>query len=233
MKAFLMAAGNGTRLRPITDTIPKCLVPIGGEPLLDIWLAALADAGVDEVLVNLHHLPGKVEDHLRARRGGPRVVTSLEERLLGSAGTLRANRDWLGRDERFAVCYADNLTDFDLRKLIAFHSERGGAASLALFHAENPSACGIVDIDSTGLVQGFEEKPAAPASDLANAGIYLFETGVIDEIDQPAPADIGFHLLPKLVGRAWAMPLEGYFRDIGTVEAYERAQLEWNQGQTR
>ncbi len=233
MKAFLMAAGTGTRLRPITDTIPKCLVPIQGIPLLDIWLEALAKAGIEEVLLNLHYLPGKVEDHLRARTAPVRVVTSFEPELLGSAGTLRANRDWVGDDERFVVCYADNLTDFEVGSLVSFHRERGATASLALFRAPDPSACGIVELDDTGRVTGFEEKPRHPVSDLANAGIYVFESAVLGEIPGPAPKDIGFDLLPRLIDRAWGLPIEGYFRDIGTVEAYQRAQLEWNPGTSR
>jgi mannose-1-phosphate guanylyltransferase len=233
VKAFLMAAGTGTRLRPITDTIPKCLVPIQGVPLLDIWLEALAKAGIDEVLLNLHYLPGPVQEHLRARPVPVRVVTSYEPDLLGSAGTLRANRDWVGDDERFLVCYADNLTDFAVGKLICFHRERGATASLALFRAPDPSACGIVELDDTGRVTGFEEKPRQPVSDLANAGIYVFESAVLGEIQGPAPEDIGFDLLPRLIGRTWGLPIDGYFRDIGTVEAYQRAQLEWNSGGAR
>lgn len=227
MKAFLMAAGTGTRLRPITDTVPKCLVPIRGVPLLDIWLDALERTGVDEVLLNVHYLPDRVMDHLARRTSKVPVVTSFEPELLGSAGTLRVNRSWIGEDARFLVCYADNLTDFDLRRLVAFHSERHATATLALFRAQNPSACGIVETDDTGRVISFEEKPARPTSDLANAGIYMFESAVLDEIPDRVPADIGFDLLPGLIGRSWAMPIEGYFRDIGTIEAYEHAQLEW------
>jgi mannose-1-phosphate guanylyltransferase len=228
-----MAAGTGTRLRPITNTIPKCLVPIQGVPLLDIWLEALAEAGIEEVLLNLHYLPGKVEDHLRAQPTPVRVVTSFEPELLGSAGTLRAHQDWVGDNERFVVCYADNLTDFKVGELAYFHCERGATASLALFRAPDPSACGIVELDDMGRVTGFEEKPQRPVSDLANAGIYVFESAVLGEILGPAPQDIGFDLLPRLIGRAWGLPIEGYFRDIGTIEAYQRAQLEWNPGGSR
>ena len=227
MKAFLLAAGLGSRLRPITDTIPKCMVPIDGRPMLDIWLGALDSADVDEVLVNLHHLPHVVRRHLDERVGPPTVRTVFERELLGSAGTLRANRTWVDNDEMFLACYADNLTDFDLRSLIQAHKEHGGLATLTVFHSERPSAGGVVKLDASGTVVGFTEKPSNPASDLVNAGMYAFHPGVLDEIGGPLPRDIGYDLLPRLVGRARAIPIDGYFRDIGTVEAYRRAQREW------
>ncbi len=227
MKAFLLAAGVGSRLRPITDTIPKCMVPIDGQPMLDIWLRALDSAGVDEVLVNLHHLPDVVRRHLQERAGPPIVRTVFERELLGSGGTLRANRAWVDDDEMFLVCYADNLTDFDLRSIVAAHKEHGGIATMAVFHSERPSAGGVVELDGSGAVIGFTEKPSNPVSDLVNAGIYAFHPRVLDEIEGPPPRDIGYDLLPLLVGRAVAIPVEGYLRDIGTIEAYQRAQLEW------
>ena len=118
MKAFLLAAGVGSRLRPITDTIPKCMLDIDGRPLLDIWLDAFDRADVSEVLVNLHHLPDVVRRHLAARTAPPTVRTFFEPELLGSAGTLRANRQWVEKEEFFLTCYADNLTDFDVRSLV-------------------------------------------------------------------------------------------------------------------
>ncbi len=121
VKAFLLAAGVGSRLRPITDTTPKCMLAIDGRPLLDIWLDAFDRAGVDEVLVNLHHLPDVVRRHLAARAGPPAVRTFFEPELLGSAGTLLANRQWVDGEELFLACNADNLTDFDLRSLIDAH----------------------------------------------------------------------------------------------------------------
>ena len=227
MKAFLLAAGVGSRLRPITDTIPKCMVAIGGQPLLDIWLDAFDQAGVAEVLVNLHHLPDVVCRHIAARTGPPAVRTSLEPELLGSAGTLVANRHWVQGEELFLACNADNLTDFDLRSLIQAHRQHDVIATLTVFHSERPWAGGVAEIDTGGRVIGFAEKPANPVSDLTNAGMYAFHPSVLDEIDGVPPKDIGFDLLPRLVGRARAVLVEGYFRDIGTADAYRRAREEW------
>lgn len=227
MKAFLLAAGVGSRLRPITNATPKCMLVIDDLPLLDIWLHAFQHAGIDEVLVNLHHLPDIVRRHVAARRGPPTVRTFYEPELLGSAGTLLANRDWVRGEEFFLVCYADNLTDFDLRSLVRAHRAHDASATLAVFHSDNPSAGGVVELDGADRVIGFAEKPSEPVSDLTNAGMYAFRPSVLDEIDATPPKDIGYDLLPRLVGRARAVPVEGYFRDIGTSDAYRRAREEW------
>lgn len=227
MKAFLLAAGVGNRLRPITDTIPKCMVAIDGQPLLDIWLDAFDRAGVDEVTVNLHHLPDVVRDHLDGRPGTPAVHTFYEPELLGSAGTLAANRAWVEGEEMFLVCNADNLTDFDLRSLVETHRNNGAIATLAVFHSDQPSAGGVVELEAAGTVTGFTEKPSQPVSDLVNAGMYAFHPGVLGEIGGSPPLDIGYDLLPRLVGQAKSVLVEGYLRDLGTVDAYQRAQQEW------
>ncbi len=227
MKAFLLAAGVGSRLRPLTDTIPKCMVAVDGRPMLDIWLDALDRAGVDEVLVNLHHLPDVVRGHIAVRTRPPAVRTVLEPELLGSAGTLVANREWVNGEESFLACYADNLTDFDLRTLVQAHRDHDAIATLTVFHSERPWAGGVVELDATGRVIGFVEKPPNPVSELTNAGMYAFHPSVLDEVDGVPPKDIGFDLLPRLVGRARAVLVEGYFRDIGTADAYRRAREEW------
>lgn len=227
MKAFLLAAGIGSRLRPVTDTVPKCMVTIDDRPLLDIWLDALDRAGVDEVLVNLHHLPDVVRRHVATRTGSPAVRLVFEPELLGSAGTLLANRAWVAGEELFLACNADNLTDFDLRDLIDAHRAASVIATLTAFHSENPSAGGVLEADDAGRVIAFTEKPERPASDLVNAGMYAFSPAVLDEVVQAPPVDIGYHLLPLLIGRARVVPVDGYFRDIGTPEAYRRAREEW------
>jgi len=229
MKAFLLAAGLGTRLRPITDTTPKCLVEIGGRPLLDIWLDALTKAGVLQVLVNTHHLAAQVDAHVGNRSTPPVVRLSHEPELLGSAGTLYANRDFVADEDMFLVINADNLTDFDLGVLIDAHRAGATIATLSVFRAPRPSECGIVEVAADGRVVGFVEKPADPPSDLANAGMYAFHPSVFDEIPAGTPRDIGFDLLPRLVGRARVVALDDdcYFRDIGSPVALELARDEW------
>lgn len=231
MKAFLLAAGIGSRLRPITDTVPKCMVPIDDRPLLDIWLDKFDRAGVEEVLINLHYLPDVVRRHVSGRTGPPRVRLSFEPDLRGSAGTIADHRGWVEDDEFFLACYADNLTSFDLQRLIDAHRMHGAIATMAVFHSETPSTGGVVAVDESGKVVQFTEKPAAPVSDLVNAGMYAFDPIVLDEIDSlqagSTPVDIGYDLLPRLVGRAYAVPVNTYFQDIGTPEAYLRAREEW------
>jgi mannose-1-phosphate guanylyltransferase len=226
VKAFLLAAGIGSRLRPITDRIPKCMVPICGRPMLDIWLESLDRADVSEVLVNLHYLPDVVNEYLGRRAGSPNVRTVYEPELLGSAGTLVANRDWIGDDEFFLACNADNLTDFDLRLLVNAHEEDKVEATLSVFRSPNPSAGGVVETDADGIIRSFQEKPAHPVSDLVNAGMYAFNTSLLSEITGDPPQDIGYGFLPLLVDRARTVLVDGYCRDIGTPDAYYQAQEE-------
>ena len=228
MKAFLLAAGLGTRLRPLTDTVPKCLVPVAGRPLLDLWLDNFLAAGVDEVLVNLHHMPEQVRSHLAAHRGAPQVRTTYEPTLLGSAGTLAAGREFVGSDEVFLAVNGDDLTDFDLHRLVvALEAAPAAQAAIAVFHAPAPQACGILEVED-GVVVSFEEKPAAPRGDLANAGMYAFRRPVLDLVPEVTPVDIGTHLLPRLVGRSVAVPVgDAFLIDIGTPEALARAEAEW------
>lgn len=230
MKAFLLAAGVGSRLRPITDHRPKCMVEIGGSPLLEIWLDALERAGVDEVLVNLHHRAEIVLDYIRHRERGPAVRTSYEQSLLGSAGTLRAHREWIADEPFFLAFNADNLTDFDVRDLVAFHTAGDAIASIAVFQSPHPESGGVVELDQQARIVGFEEKPESPRSNLVNAGMYAFDPAVLDEIADTTAPDIGYDLLPHLVQRARAIVVSSYFRDIGTVDAYMCARIEWREG---
>lgn len=227
MKAFLLAAGLGTRLRPLTDRLPKCLVPIAGKPLLQIWLELLQRHGVGEVLINTHHLSEQVQEFAYSWVGLPKLHLSYEEALLGSAGTLEKNWDFVAAEESFLVCYADNLTDIDLRGLVQFHQDHDGLITMALFHSKRPKECGIAEIGKRDLVASFEEKPTAPKSSLANGGVYVMHRGVHSLLPNTKPADIGFDLLPRCVGALYGWHWDGVLADIGNPQAYAQAQSLW------
>jgi mannose-1-phosphate guanylyltransferase len=228
MKAFLLTAGLGTRLHPITLTIPKCLVPIAGKPLINWWFESMQKAGVTEVLINLHHLPDLVMAHVNALDTPIKVEFSYEPVLLGSAGTLRANKNFVQDQKAFFIIYADNLTNTSLSNLYDFHVAQPQDFSMALFETNNPRGCGIVSLNEYFTVTHFEEKPANPVSNLANAGLYVASPKIISLID-PAktPADIGFDLLPLLVGKMSGYKINDYLIDIGTHNNLEKARQDW------
>jgi mannose-1-phosphate guanylyltransferase len=227
MKAFLLAAGHGTRLRPLTNEIPKCLVPIRGTPLLSIWLRLCKQFGIDEILINIHAHAATVRDFLRNHADGVRAEMVEEKRLLGSAGTLRYNRDWIAGEDLFWVFYADVLCQPDLGEMLRVHLQRKPAATLGVYEVPDPRRCGIVSTDAEGMVRQFIEKPSFPTGNLAFAGVMIGTQEVIDIIPDEVPADIGFHVLPRLVGRMLAHPISGYLIDIGTMENYQTAQKTW------
>ena len=227
MKAFLLAAGPGSRLRPITDTVPKCLVPIQGTPMLSIWLQMCQRFGIEEVLINVNAHAASVCEFLRRETHGPRVRVVVEEQLLGSAGTLRANRDWVIADEFFWVFYADVLNRADLEGMLRMHRKRNPAATLGVYEVPDPRRCGIVMADRDGVIQQFVEKPEHPAGNLAFSGLMIGTQEVLDAIPAVTPADIGFHVLPQLAGRMLAYSISDYLLDIGTMENYEKAQATW------
>lgn len=225
MKAFLLAAGLGTRLRPLTDTVPKCLVPVNGRPLLSYWMTLLDRHGFDEVLINVHHLPEAVAAYA-ATVSRPRLTLFHEPVLLGSAGTVRENRAWVADGQPFLVAYADDLTNADLTALMQVHERHRPLLTMGLFRTPEPTRCGIAELDGPdddAPIVGFEEKPAQPKSNLANAGLYVTDARLIDRIPG-GTADFGHHVLPGLVGRMRGHLLRGELIDVGTWPSYERAQ---------
>ncbi len=242
MKAYLLAAGTGTRLRPLTDHVPKCLVPVGGEPLLGRWLRACRLGGVDEVLVNTHHLPEAVRAFVEGpgRAHGVRVRQHHEESLLGSAGTVRATRDFVQGEESFFILYADNVTEVNLARLRDWHASHDGLVTVGLFRPPHPERCGVAVLDGQGRVVEFEEKPLRPASPWASAGIFVARRPLLERLDEIATErgaeagalDFGFHVLPRLAarGEARGYRIEEYLMDVGTPEAYAEACRHVSQG---
>jgi len=227
MKAFLLAAGNGTRLRPLTDNIPKCLLPIQGLPLLGIWLNNCRAAGITDVLVNTHAHAEAVEHFASNQETGVRMRIVREPELLGSAGTLAENRDFIAGEEYFFVLYADVLTNLDLSKLLALHNQKHLAATLGIYQVPDPSRCGIVNFDENAVIRSFEEKPTRPLGNWAFTGVMVAGAELFDFIPDQRTADLGFDVLPRMIGRMAAYPVSEYLLDIGTIANYEHAQRSW------
>lgn len=227
-KALLLAGGMGTRLRPITDTVPKCLVPIGGQSLLDYWFDRLEAAGIEEVLINTHHLRELVRNHLdqAMKTRSLRIHETYEPKLLGSAGTVHANPSFMDDADECLIIYADNLSNIDLGKLLEFHRGHQDPMTMVLFHTPFPSQCGIAALDATGRVLEFVEKPKQPKSDLANAGLYVVDASTYREIAAQNAFDFGFDVLPGFVGRMHGFIFDGYHRDIGTLQALDQARID-------
>jgi mannose-1-phosphate guanylyltransferase len=224
-KALLLAGGLGTRLRPITETVPKCLVPVAGRPMLDYWLDALEKAGIGEVLLNTHHHRDQVRDWIAEANAtrSVQVTEAWEPALLGSAGTVHANRSWADDADEIVVIYADNLSTVDLSEVLAFHRSHEEPMTMLLFRTPYPKQCGIATLDDRGLVTAFVEKPEHPESDLANAGLYVVSREAWREIADMDAFDFGFDVIPRFVGRMKGLPFDGYHRDIGNHDALAAA----------
>lgn len=227
-KALLLAAGLGTRLRPLTDVLPKCLVPICGRPLLGYWLELLDRAGFSRIVVNLHHHADLVRQYVEQTPYAAKVELVYEEKLLGTGGTLLANRSLLDGGP-VLVAHADNLSVFDVQSFLSRHSGRPSGCDMTMmtFETDDPQSCGIVELDQRGVVTGFHEKVRNPPGNIANAAIYIFEPSIFDELAAlgRATLDLSMQLLPAMVGRALTYPNMDFHCDIGTPRALAIAQF--------
>ncbi len=231
MRALLLAGGLGTRLRPLTDSVPKCLVPIRGKPLLGYWLDLLLRNGVEAVLVNTHYLPERVRAFVATSTWRNQITLAHEVALLGTGGTVLRNRDFF-RNEAFIVAHADNLTRFDVAEFIRRHRERpaGVEATMMTFETDDPQSCGIVEEDERGVVAAFHEKVSDPPGNHANAAVYIFEPSVIDFLATLGNEviDLSTQVIPRYIGRICTFHNTDYHRDIGTPESLAKAELEFS-----
>ena len=196
-------------------------------PLLQIWLDLCRRHGIEKVLINVHAHAKAVREFLERYNDGIEVCVSEEPLLLGSAGTLLENRAWLGSDSPFWVFYSDVLTNVNLGRMLERHKTCAQVATLGVCEVPDPKRCGIVAVDEKNVVREFVEKPQEPSSNLAFSGIIVCEPTLFDFIPNQIPADIAFHVLPKLVGRMAAYRISDYLLDIGTPENYRAAQINW------
>ena len=227
IKSILLAAGYGTRLRPITLRTPKCLVEINGKPLLDYWIDKLEKISAKEVIINTHYLADKVENFLSTQKERSIIIKSFhEKKLLGTAGTLIANRE-IFKDSIGLLIHADNFSEIDLGDLINSHKRRPKNCMLTMltFNSTNPKSCGIVEIDSNKIVQNFYEKIDNPTGNVANGAIYVFENDFLDWLIQnyPNASDFSNHIIPKLLGRIYTFHTTMTYIDIGTPGSLDQA----------
>lgn len=235
MKAMLLAAGEGTRLRPLTLDRPKPMLPVAGRPVMEWILLWLRHHGVGAAAINLCYLPEVVQDHFGdGSRLDMKVTYSVEDEILGTAGGLKRLEPFF--DEAFVVAYGDVLTDLDLRSLFSFHKAQTSDphVTLSLYHAPNPWDCGIVGVDAQNRVTRFVEKPPRDKifSDFANAGVLILDQEVLEFVPKNCFYDISNDLIPDLLRRGfpvYAKPPDDfvYLLDIGSHEKYRQAQDEW------
>lgn len=238
MKAFILAAGLGTRLQSLGLDVPKVMVPIGGKPLLEHHIEMFRAQGIRELIVNLHYRPEKITGYFGdGTKFGVRITYSTEPELLGTAGAVKKMESEL-HAETFVVLYGDNLVDLEFTPLLAFHRDRKAEATVALFASPEPWTGGVVETDARGRVTRFVEKPDRKevSTNLISAGILALEPGVLGLVPAGKFCDFGKDVFPAMLakGRAlYAMKPDAYVQDIGTPERLAQAQRDFEKGLTR
>jgi mannose-1-phosphate guanylyltransferase len=235
MQAVVLAGGEGTRLRPLTETVPKTVLPLCGKPFTAYTIDWLEQHGVDEVVLSCGYLADGMKSALDGATG-PRLVYEVEPEPLGTAGAIGHCRDLVG--QTFFAMNGDILSDLDLSKLVEVHEASGARATIGLYPVEDPSSYGLVFTDPDGKVSEFREKPepgADPGTDEINAGIYLLDRSVFDLIEPGKPVSIEREVFPLLAeeGSLYGVRLEGYWMDIGTPDRFLQATEDILSGKVR
>ncbi len=227
MKAMILAAGLGTRLRPLTNVISKPMVQLAGRPCMEYAVRLLKKHGIEDIMVNLHYYPEVIQEYFKdGAQFGVNINYSYEKELLGTAGGLKKVQDFFAGSPVLIVS-GDALTDINIREFYNFHKEQGCISTLALKKVENPEQYGVVKLKGPNI-EVFQEKPKIEEaiSRLANTGIYLFEPEVFDYIPADSFYDFGKQLFPEFVKKSIPMagyPMEGYWCDIGDLSVYREA----------
>ena len=233
-QALLLAAGEGTRLRPLTLTTPKCLVPVLGRPLLGYWLDLLnRGPSPSHTWVNTSYLANQVRDFLKASQPTyPQlsIHSTYEPQLLGTAGTLVNLLPQLQPQQDLLLVHADNLSWFSLEAFLNAHHRRPASTEMTMmtFETDAPQTCGIVELNELDVVQAFYEKVAHPPSNLANGAVYLISPAGLARIKSMGPTfEFSTQVIPEFIGKIYCWQNTTYHRDIGNPQAYEAAQSEF------
>jgi len=226
MRTFLLAAGLGTRLRPLTYNIPKCLVSIKGQPLLGIWLKRLTEANIGPFLINTHYLPEQVEAFIKASPYCEQVTLINEIELKGTAGSLIANLDFFQGEEGLII-HADNYCLADFTAFQRAHINRPPECLMTMmtFRTNNPLSCGIVKLDERGIVSEFYEKVDHPPGNLANGAIYILTPELLKKLgtDYRESKNFSTEIISQFIGRIYSYETSQIFIDIGNSDNYDQA----------
>jgi NDP-sugar pyrophosphorylase family protein len=222
MKAVLLAAGKGTRLRPLTDEMPKVMIPIAGKPILEHHIVHLAEAGIREIYINLHHLPERITSHFGdGGKWGVRIRYSFEPEIMGTAGAVKKLESEL-RGGPFLVVYGDNYLEMDLSGFIEASAARDGVGTIAVFEQADVNGSGILELGKDDEIVRFKEKPAPDEvfSHRVSAGLFYFRPAIFEYIPS-GYSDFGLDVIPKILmsgGRLFAHRLRGGVWAIDDIE---------------
>lgn len=228
MKAILLAAGLGTRLKPITNSTPKCLVPIKGQPLLGYWLNTLVNLGINEILINTHYFSEQVELFINSHQHKDKVTLVYEEELLGTAGTLLRNKSFWQSDD-VLVAHADNFCMSDLigLKQTFIENKAHFDATMLLFKSNTPKSCGVVELNEKSTITAFHEKVDNPPTNLASGAVFIFSDNVYDKyfssLNENQFLELSIDVIPNMVNKIQGWLVDGFFIDIGTPDTYKLA----------
>jgi len=227
MKALFLAGGFGTRLKPITNDLPKPMLPIMGKPLLERNIERLKKYGVNEIVLSTCYKPKKIERHFEdGSKFGVKISYITEDEPLGTAGAIKNAQSKL--DDTFIVFNADILSDIDISGMMRFHKEKKALATIAVTQVDNPSDYGVIEHDDNGYITAFKEKPQPheSSSNLINAGVYIFEPRLLDEIPSGRAVSVERETYPLLLQKGFKIAVYNrcsYWLDLGTPEKYLKA----------
>lgn len=246
MKAIILAAGFGERLKPLTNNIPKPLLPVLGKPLIQHNIEWLRENGIKEIAINLHYMPDKIIDFLGdGSRFGVRIKYSLEDKILGTAGGVKRLEGFV--KNTFLVCYGDNITNLNIRKFVDFHKRKKGIASICLHEIKKNELkdASIVNLSKDNRILSFVEKPSKAVSkklikkknNYSNAGIYILEPEIFDFIEKNKFSDFAKDIFPRLLKedkKIYGYPLEDCFwAELGTIKKYKSVKKEIKSNQIK
>jgi len=232
MKAVILSAGLGTRLRPLTNSIPKAMIPIGNKPLLEHQINLVKRHGITEIIINLHHMPEKIKKYFGdGSKFGVEIVYSNEPKILGTAGGVKKVEKLLS--DPFLVMFADNLTNMNLSSVMDFHKSHDALGTISLYNSRSPETMGVVVSDENKNIIKFLEKDPNPPTNEVSSGICVFDRAILEYVPKGVEYDFGSQLYPDLLSKGIKLKCinpNSYVQDTGTIERYNKAQRDFERG---